>query len=82
MNISKDTVDWLLDSDPALRGQVESDSLTLPEETGLRTKALTGSEGFGAALLAALISPRATTLGRSFTTTMARVSHTSQPPGA
>ena len=45
MNISKDTVDWLLDSDPALRWQVESDILNLPEETWLRTKALTGSEG-------------------------------------
>jgi hypothetical protein len=43
---------WLLDSDPALRWQVERDLLGLPEEVWTGTRARVASEGFGARLLA------------------------------
>lgn len=45
-------VDWLLDSDPALRWQVERDLLRLPEEQWQATRARVTREGFGARLLA------------------------------
>jgi hypothetical protein len=44
--------DWLLDSDPALRWQVEKDLLRLPEEVWGATAARVATEGFGAQLLA------------------------------
>ena len=44
--------DWLLDSDPALRWQVERDLLGAPEATWRSTRARTATEGFGARLLA------------------------------
>ncbi|QCB94511.1 squalene cyclase [Cellulomonas shaoxiangyii] len=44
--------EWLLDSDPALRWQVERDLLDLPEETWSATRARVATEGFGAQLLA------------------------------
>jgi hypothetical protein len=44
--------DWLLDSDPALRWQVERDLLHLPRETWSATRARVATEGFGAHLLA------------------------------
>jgi hypothetical protein len=44
--------DWLLDSDPALRWQVERDLLRLPEEVWAKTRATVATEGFGARLLA------------------------------
>jgi hypothetical protein len=44
--------DWLLDSDPALRWQVERDLLKLPESTWAATRARIATEGFGAQLLA------------------------------
>lgn len=44
-------ISWLLDSDPALRWQVERDLLVLPEEQWQATRALTATEGFGRALL-------------------------------
>jgi hypothetical protein len=44
--------DWLLDSDPALRWQVERDLLQLPEEAWRATRARVATEGFGARLLA------------------------------
>lgn len=44
--------DWLLDSDPALRWQVERDLLNLPESTWAATRARIATEGFGAQLLA------------------------------
>ena len=44
--------DWLLDSDPALRWQVERDLLHEPEEVWRATRARVTTEGWGAALLA------------------------------
>ena len=44
--------DWLLDSDPALRWQVERDLLGADELVWQTTRARVASEGFGAALLA------------------------------
>ncbi|MCC2334249.1 squalene cyclase [Cellulomonas wangsupingiae] len=49
---AKVPVEWLLDSDPALRWQVERDLLDLPEPTWAATRARVGTEGFGARLLA------------------------------
>src|SRR5262245_12666185 len=44
--------DWLLDSDPALRWQVERDLLGLRREVWEATRARVATEGFGARLLA------------------------------
>lgn len=52
VSLTEDRVDWLLDSDPALRWQVERDLLGLPEEHWRATRAKVASEGFGAAILA------------------------------
>lgn len=46
-----DVVDRLLDSDPALRWQVERDLLDAPEEVWQATRARVPHEGFGKALL-------------------------------
>lgn len=43
---------WLLDTDPALRWQVERDLAGAPEETWQATRARVATEGFGARLLA------------------------------
>lgn len=43
---------WLLDSDPALRWQVERDLLHAPEQVWSATRARVATEGFGAQLLA------------------------------
>jgi hypothetical protein len=51
MNISDATRDWLLDSDPALKWQVERDLLGLREPIWQGTRQLTNTEGFGARLL-------------------------------
>jgi hypothetical protein len=45
-------IPWLLDSDPALRWQVERDILHAPEEVWAATRARIATEGFGARLLA------------------------------
>jgi hypothetical protein len=45
-------IDWLLDSDPALRWQVERDLLGAPEPVWSATRARVATEGFGARLLA------------------------------
>jgi hypothetical protein len=45
-------VDWLLDSDPALRWQVERDLAGAPQEAWAATRARIATEGFGARLLA------------------------------
>jgi len=45
-------VDWLLDSDPALRWQVERDLLNAPSAVWSATRARVATEGFGARLLA------------------------------
>jgi hypothetical protein len=44
--------DWLLDSDPALRWQVERDLVGAPEDVWQATRARVATEGFGARLLA------------------------------
>ena len=44
--------DWLLDSDPALRWQVERDLLGVDEDTWQATRARVATEGFGRDLLA------------------------------
>ena len=44
--------EWLLDSDPALRWQVERDLLGRPAEVWQATRARVATEGFGARLLA------------------------------
>lgn len=43
--------EWLLDSDPALRWQVERDLLSAPQEQWQATRARVASQGFGKALL-------------------------------
>ncbi|MFT4296043.1 MAG: squalene cyclase [Micropruina sp.] len=45
-------VDWLLDSDPALRWQVERDVVGASEDVWQATRARIATEGFGAELLA------------------------------
>lgn len=50
-SLTNDKTDWLLDSDPALRWQVERDLLALPEEDWRATRARVATEGFGAAIL-------------------------------
>lgn len=47
-----DVIAWLLDSDPALRWQVERDLLDAPTQQWEATRARIPQEGFGAALLA------------------------------
>jgi len=45
-------IGWLLDSDPALRWQVERDLLGAPEAVWAETRARVATEGIGARLLA------------------------------
>ena len=47
-----EVVSWLLDSDPALRWQVERDVVKAPPQVWEATRARVATEGFGAALLA------------------------------
>ncbi|OYN88209.1 squalene cyclase [Parenemella sanctibonifatiensis] len=49
--VSGDTLEWLLDSDPALRWQVERDLVGVPEEQWRATRALVNDQGWGAELL-------------------------------
>lgn len=46
------TLEWLLDSDPAIRWQVQRDLAGSPEDVWQATRARVATEGFGAALLA------------------------------
>jgi hypothetical protein len=50
--VDRSLADWLLDSDPALRWQVERDLLAAPEDVWAATRARVATEGFGARLLA------------------------------
>ncbi|MFN8620872.1 MAG: squalene cyclase [Chloroflexota bacterium] len=50
--IDRRLLDWLLDSDPALRWQVERDLDGAPPEAWQATRARVATEGFGARLLA------------------------------
>jgi len=52
MAIDPQTLDWLLDSDPAVRWQAERDIAGAPPAVWQATRARVASEGFGAALLA------------------------------
>jgi len=52
MAIDPALLDWLLDSDPALRWQVERDLADAPEEVWQATRARVATEGVGARLLA------------------------------
>lgn len=52
MPIETSVNEWLLDSDPAVRWQVERDIVGAPPEAWQATRALVTTEGFGAALLA------------------------------
>lgn len=51
MSVMNETIDWLLDSDPALAWQVERDMLKLPVERWQTTREMTSSTGIGARLL-------------------------------
>lgn len=50
--VSDDVLTWMLDTDPALRWQVERDLAGAPEEVWRATRARVVTEGFGARLLA------------------------------
>lgn len=52
MSIDQRLLEWLLDSDPALRWQVERDLADAPPEVWEATRARIATEGFGARLLA------------------------------
>lgn len=52
MTLDPAFLDWMLDSDPALRWQVERDLAGSPPERWEATRARVRTEGFGAALLA------------------------------
>lgn len=52
MKISQTNLNWMLDSDPALRWQVERDLANAPAEVWQATRARVATEGFGARLLA------------------------------
>jgi hypothetical protein len=50
--VSDEVAAWLLDSDPALRWQVERDLLAAPEQVWRATRNRVAQEGFGARMLA------------------------------
>jgi hypothetical protein len=52
MTTNSALIDWMLDSDPALRWQVERDLVGAPDEVWKATRARVATEGFGARLLA------------------------------
>lgn len=52
MVVSPALLDWLLDTDPALRWQVERDLAGAPQDVWRATRARIATEGFGARLLA------------------------------
>jgi len=52
MAVEPQVLEWLLDSDPALRWQVERDVAGAPPEVWQATRSRVPTEGFGAALLA------------------------------
>lgn len=51
MRLSKENIDWLLDSDPSLKWQVERDILGLPEAVWQPTRNEVSTSGFGAYVL-------------------------------
>jgi hypothetical protein len=52
MAVNPATLEWMLESDPALRWQVERDLLSAPPALWRATRARVATEGFGARLLA------------------------------
>jgi hypothetical protein len=50
-SLMKERIDWLLDSDPSLRWQVERDLLAAPEGVWQASRARVATEGFGARIL-------------------------------
>jgi hypothetical protein len=52
MAVDESLLDWLLDSDPTLRWQVERDLARVASEVWMATRARIATEGFGAKLLA------------------------------
>ena len=52
MQMEPALLEWLLDSDPALRWQVERDLVSVLRNVWDATRALVATEGFGARLLA------------------------------
>ncbi|MDT0156660.1 squalene cyclase [Microbacterium sp. ARD32] len=50
-SLTQETTDWLLDSDPALRWQVERDLVRAPEWVYETTRSRIATEGFGASIL-------------------------------
>lgn len=52
MHLDPELIDWLLDTDPALRWQVQRDLLCEPESVWQATRAQVGTSGMGARLLA------------------------------
>src|SRR5262245_15792454 len=52
MHVDSALHEWLLDSDPALRWQVERDIVRVPRNVWEATRARVATEGFGARLLA------------------------------
>ncbi len=52
MTVDATLLNWMLDTDPALRWQVERDLAGAPEEVWRATRARVATEGFGARLLA------------------------------
>lgn len=51
-SLTDENLDWLLDSDPALRWQVEHDLIGAPEHVWQATRAQIAHQGFGAVILA------------------------------
>lgn len=75
---------WLLDSDPALRWQVERDLLGAPPQVWQATRARVATEGFGARLLALQDSDGqwpAAPSSRLTSTSPNKVSRGRPPPG-
>ena len=50
--MADEVIDWLLDSDPAIRWQVMRDLLDAPAEDWQRERAMIERQGWGASLLA------------------------------
>ncbi len=51
MNSAQENIEWMLDSDPALKWQVERELLNAPEAQWMATKALVTTKGIGARML-------------------------------
>lgn len=51
ISFPQSTIQWLLDSDPAIKWQVERDLLDLPDDKWLKTRRRVHLEGFGSKLL-------------------------------